>query len=106
MLPIFQHQTARRDLVGHFVYLAENVGMAVAERFLVSANASFAQLAEHPDIGALLPVNSPALTGVRKWRVKGFDHYLIFYLAETDRIRIVRVLHAASDWWQILGMLP
>ena len=41
---------------------------------------------------------------MRKWRVKDFDNHLIFYLPRPDGVSIVRVLHAASDWWSLLGI--
>jgi len=43
------------------------------------------------------------LANVRKWRVKGFDNHLVFYEPRPDGVSIVRVLHAASDWWGVLG---
>ena len=36
-----QREAARRDLVEHFVYLAENAGLDVADRFLSNAEATF-----------------------------------------------------------------
>lgn len=51
------HAAARRDLVEHFVYLAENAGLDTAERFLTpgaNAQASFNELAGQPMIGAPL----------------------------------------------------
>ena len=39
-----QREAARRDLVEHFVYLAEQAGLVVAERFLNCAESSFADL--------------------------------------------------------------
>ena len=39
-------EAARRDLVEHFVYLAENAGLDVAERFLSNAEATFGDLAQ------------------------------------------------------------
>ena len=44
------------------------------------------------------------LAGVRKWRVRDFDNHLIFYLPRQDGVAIVRVLHAAQDWWSLLGI--
>ncbi|WP_084226817.1 type II toxin-antitoxin system RelE/ParE family toxin [Nitrosospira sp. NpAV] len=41
---------------------------------------------------------------MRKWRVKDFDNVLIFYLPRPDGVLIVRVLHAARDWWGLLGI--
>ena len=106
MLAIHQHEAARRDLVQHFVYLAENADIAVADRFLANAKTSFKQLAKRPLIGSPLQFQNPALGGTRKWRVKGFDNYLIFYVPEPDSVHIIRVLHSSSDWWQTLGVMP
>ncbi len=106
MLAIVQHEAARRDLIQHFVYLAENASLELADRFLGNAKTSFEQVAKQPFIGSPLPVNNPALAGTRKWRVKGFDKYLVFYLPEPDSIHIIRVLHSSSDWWQTMSMEP
>ena len=102
---VTQREAARRDLVAQFVYLVENAGLDVAERFLSNAEASFNELAAHPLIGVALALQHPDLAGMRKWRVKGFDNHLIFYQPRPDGVSIVRVLHAASDWWNLLGLL-
>jgi len=57
-----------------------------------------------PLIGAPLALSHLVLKGIRKWRVNGFDSHLIFYLPRTDGVSIVRVLHAAQDWWSLLGL--
>jgi toxin ParE1/3/4 len=93
-----------RDLVEQFVYLAENASLDTAERFLTNAEISFSDLADQPMIGAPLAVRQPALAGIRKWRVKDFDNHLIFYVPRPDGVSIVRVLHAARDWWSLLGI--
>jgi toxin ParE1/3/4 len=46
---VFKRAAARRDLVEHYVYLAENAGEAIADRFLACAEASFGALSEHPE---------------------------------------------------------
>ena len=38
MPTVYRRAAARRDLIEHFVYLAENAGLDVAERFLASAS--------------------------------------------------------------------
>lgn len=103
---VFQRELARRDIVEHFVYLAENVSIAVAERFLTNAETSFNELALTPLIGAPLKLQKPEFAGMRKWRVKDFDGVLIFYMPLPDGISVVRVLHAAQDWWGLLGFIP
>lgn len=104
MIPtVTRREAARRDLVAHFVYLAEEAGLDMAERFLTNAEASFNALAQQPKMGAPLTLKNPTLANVRKWRVKGFDNHLVFYEPRPDGVCIVRVLHAASDWWGLLG---
>lgn len=46
---VFKRPAARRDLVAHYVYLAEHAGESVALRFLGQAEVSFAGLTEHPN---------------------------------------------------------
>lgn len=96
-------EAARRDLVDHFVYLAENAGLTTAERFLDRAEATFEALSHQPLMGAPLPLRRPELANVRKWRIKDFDNHLVFYEPRPTGISVVRVLHAASDWWGLLG---
>ena len=103
MPTVTKREAARRDLVEHFVYLAEEAGLDVAERFLANAEASFNDLAQQPEMGAPLTLKHPALANVRKWRVNGFDNHLVFYEPRPDGVSIVRVLHAARDWWGLLG---
>ena len=105
MSKVYQRDRARRDLVEHFVYLADNASHDVAERFLTNAQTSFDELASSPLSGSPLTLRNPALAGMRKWRVKDFDNLLIFYLPRHDGVSIVRVLHAAQDWWSLLGLI-
>ena len=104
MPTVSKREEAQRDLVEHFVYLVENAGIDVADRFLSQAEASFADLARQPMMGAPLTLKHPSLANARKWRVKDFDNHLIFYEPRPSGVSIVRVLHAASDWWQLLGL--
>lgn len=105
MRRIYKRAAARRDLEDHFVYLAQKAGLDVAERYLINAEASFDDLARQPLIGAQLILQQPALADLRKWRVRSFDNYLIFYQPRPDGVSIVRVLYAARDWWSLLGLI-
>jgi toxin ParE1/3/4 len=104
MPKVFQRAAARRDLIEHYMYLAENVGEPVAERFMVQAEATHAELAEHPEMVSPLALRRPELAMLRKWRVRDFERCLIFYFARPNGISIMRVLHADKDWWRTLGM--
>ena len=54
-------------------------------------------------MGAPLRLKRPELANIRKCRVKDFDNHLIFYEPRPDGVSIVRALHSANDWWQLLG---
>jgi toxin ParE1/3/4 len=87
------------------VSLEESAGEAVAERFLVSAESSFAALLMHPYMGVRIQSRRNELVGVRRWQVKEFENHLIFYLPRPDGIAIVRVLHSNQNWWRALGVM-
>jgi toxin ParE1/3/4 len=37
--------------------------------------------------------------------INGFETFPIFYVPREDGVSIVRVLHAAQDWWSLLGII-
>jgi len=102
---VYKRAAARRDLVQHFVYLAENAGLDTADRFLTNVERCFAELAQQPKMGSPLTLKRPELAGMRKWRVPDFDNFLVFYQPRSDGVSVIRVLHAARDWWSLLGMV-
>jgi toxin ParE1/3/4 len=55
-----------------------------------------------PHIGAPRQFKNPLLSGLRSWAVKGFEDILIFYVVQTDALRVVRVLHGRRDIKRIL----
>ena len=48
MAAVYKRASAKRDVVEHYMYLAENAGIETAERFLSSADESFRDLSMHP----------------------------------------------------------
>jgi toxin ParE1/3/4 len=102
---IFKRAAARRDLIERYVYLAENAGETIADRFLQRAQQTFDELLAQPHTGKPLTLQAPELAGLRQWRVRDFEKVLIFYLPHSEGISIVRVLYAAQDWWGALGIL-
>jgi toxin ParE1/3/4 len=63
---VYRRAAARRDLIEHFVHLAETAGESRAKRFLDGAQANFDHLAAQPMIRAPVKLQSPSLTGMRK----------------------------------------
>jgi toxin ParE1/3/4 len=97
MARISKRPAAKRDLIQHFVWLGENAGIEVARRFLHSAQKSFDDLARRPRMGPI-KIHDGSLSGLRMWRVTGFEHFLIFYRPVKDGIAIERVIHAKQDY--------
>jgi toxin ParE1/3/4 len=105
MAVVDKHVRAKRDLIEHYVYLAENGSTEIADRFLARAEESFKDLARHPEMGVALSLRHPRLTSMRKWRVNDFEKFLIFYRPCAGGVSIVRILNAAQDWWGLLGIV-
>jgi toxin ParE1/3/4 len=62
-----------------------------------------AQLAENLGKGSLFKIDNPRLVGLRKWAVKGFKKYLIFYLTNEELLTVIRIIHANRDLPNILA---
>jgi toxin ParE1/3/4 len=95
---------AQRDLDAHGLYLASKGGLHLAMRFVDSARASFTALGDTPHMGGKIQSRNLAFAHLRKWRVSSFANYLIFYLPLDNGADILRVLHAASDWWALFDL--
>jgi toxin ParE1/3/4 len=95
-LRVLKHRAATRDLLEHFDYISTD-SEAAALRFLSAAESSFRDLAQNSTMGMACEFRGPRGKGLRRWRVKGFENYLIFYRPFSDRVEIVRVLHGARD---------
>ena len=106
MARVLEREAAKRDLIGHFVYLAENATPEVARRFKEAARKTFRKLAETPGIGTPGKVRHGRYADVRLWRVAGFERYLIAYRPLKDGVLIERVVHAAQDYRRVLKLAP
>lgn len=95
-LRVLTHSAARRDVLDLFDYISLDNEDA-AFRFLSATESSFRDLAENPEIGPACEYRGARGKGLRRWHVKGFESYLVFYRSFDDRIEIVRVLHGARD---------
>ena len=89
--------SAWREINRQLEYLEEQAGLAVAERFLDSFMSTCDDLALMPMLAPLCGFQRPATRRMRRWPVKGFDNWLIFYRARRDGAEIVHILHGARD---------
>ena len=97
-----QRPAARRDFIIHYVYLAENAGLETAKRFRTAVESTYAELAEMPGMGAPQKVPQGKHAGVRLWRVRNFEEYLIAYRPHRAGVAIERLIHAKQDYQRVL----
>lgn len=102
MPAVVRREAAKRDLLRHFVYLAENASVEVADRFLAATRMSFRQLSEMPLMAASAGIPTGKNAGVRIWPVRGFRKYLILYRPIANGVQIERVIHASLDYRRVL----
>jgi toxin ParE1/3/4 len=83
--PGIQRPRARLDLLEQFVYFAEQAGVELAERYLDAVSSTCALLARQPHTGTAYDSGIHRLAGLRRFRIKGFENYLVFiYLGEVE----------------------
>ena len=92
---------AIQDLDDHCAYISEN-NVETALHFFDSARSTIAQLARMPGMGSLFAIENSRLQGLRKWSVKDFRKYLIFYFEHDEVVEIVRIIYAMRDISSIL----
>jgi toxin ParE1/3/4 len=88
---------AWREIDQHLDYLEGEAGLATAERFFSQLLGSFEALAGMPKMGAPCGFRKPATRRLRRWPVKDFENWLIFYQPRRYGVEIVRVIHAARN---------
>jgi toxin ParE1/3/4 len=93
---VLKRPIARIDLAVCYGYLGER-NPAMAHRFRLNAEATFAALARNPGLGEPYHVSDLRLKGLRCFRIKRFRNYLVFYSPIDEGIDVIRVLHAARD---------
>ena len=80
MAHVLKREGAKRDLVGQWVWYAENASVDVADRFLRAAEQTLALLLSQPESGAAVFVNNSEIRGIRRMPVSGgFEKMLLFY---------------------------
>lgn len=97
MAEVFVRARARRDILSNAEYLEDQGGLEIAQRFLDATQNTFEALARMPKVGALCAFRSPALRRIRRWPVKGFENWLIFYQPRRNGVEIVHLIHGARD---------
>ena len=82
------------DYTGIVATLA-SVNPDAADRLCDAVEGSLELLRQHPEIGALAGFQKAPT--VRKWVLKEFPNYILFYEARAAEVVVVRLLHGARD---------
>jgi toxin ParE1/3/4 len=102
-LSVTQRPRARLDLLEQFVYFGEQADVDVGERYFEAFDKTCALLVQHPHAGKPYDAGVSRLARLRRFPVKDFESYIIFYIPRRSGIEIVRVLHAARDIETVLA---
>ncbi len=92
---------ASQDLDDCFAYIYQD-NPEIALQFFDSTRITIAQIARMPGIGSIFVTDNNRLQNLRKWSVKDFRKYLIFYINCDEVVEIVRILYATRDINSIL----
>lgn len=95
-LPIIKRAQAFQDLEDYALYIGWD-NLDAAERFIQAAERTFVILASTPLIGPARNFRNRKLSGLRSWRIAGFENYLVFYRVKNGQLDILRIIHGAMD---------
>lgn len=87
---------AARDIDKAVGYYRKEVGPDAAAGFVDALEAAVSHLCRHPLTGSLRFAYELGIPDLRSWSLRRFP-YLVFYIADDERIDIWRVLHSRRD---------
>jgi toxin ParE1/3/4 len=96
-LQVEYRPAARRDLFQISEYLNHEASLELAERFLMALDHTIQQIAGFPNAGSLFPARRIRALEIRRWPVKEFPRYLIYYTVGTPKVTLLRILHSGRD---------
>ena len=99
-MKVLHRQAASDDVVRQFRYYLTDQNLPA--RFRDAVQHTVDSLREHPLVGARYRSSKPELQNLRSWPVAGFEAVRIYYLAATDAIHLIRILHGKRDVKPIL----
>jgi toxin ParE1/3/4 len=90
------HKSSRflRDYA-HIVRTIAAADPLAADRFCDAVEHALKLLASHPLIG--VKAGFRHAPSVRKWVIRPYANYLLFYDPRPDKVLVIRLLHAARD---------
>ena len=98
---ILLHEDATIALNEYFTYISQS-NHDRALQFFDAARQTFATLAQMPGMGRLYDPEEEGIADIRKWAVKGFNNYLIFYRYDDETLEVLRIICATRDLGPLL----
>ena len=86
---ILLHEDAMIALNEYFTYISQD-NHNRALRFFDASRQTFATLAQMPGMGRLYDPEEEGIADIRKWAVKEFNNYLIFYRYDDETLEILQ----------------
>lgn len=90
------NEAAEQALKEYFNYIAQQDADR-ALQFFDAARQTFAALARMPGMGKVYDSQEEDISNIRKWAVKGFRQYLIFYRYDDEVLEVLRIIHATRN---------
>ena len=82
---------AAADVDGIFEYTFRTFGLDQARTYLAGLHAQLEELAAHPLRGRSAEILAPGL------RRSEYQAHIVFFVRQTDGVRVIRVLHKRMD---------
>ena len=96
-------QQAHQDVRDALAWYRQEAGTAVALGFIDALEQAYTHISRHPGTGSPRYAHELNLPGLRCWSLGRYP-YLVFYVEQTDRLDVWRVLHSQRDiaaWMQL-----
>ena len=93
---------ADQDIAEQAYYFASKATPELGHRFLLSVHETQQLLASQPEMGWAARSKIKELSGLRVFRVTGFEKMLILYLPSPSGVEILRVVHASRNLQALL----
>jgi len=90
------------DIQDQADWYEQRSGHVLTRRWESQITAALIRIEKNPRSGAKCGFSADELQGIRRMPIAGFPRHLIFYRAEEEEIRILRVVHGARDLESVL----
>ncbi len=94
--PVIAREVARRDIDEAIDHYLREAGERVALDFIAALERAYGHIGRNPDAGSPRYASELGLPGLRMWPLTRFP-YLVFYVADAERVDVWRVLQGEGD---------